>query len=77
VFPFHHVSHHVVLYVPYFPILHLSDPTTVTMMPKRMISRTLAAFLWYSNVIYEEDFSEDVDHDKDFLVSLFIIYIFD
>jgi len=38
---------------------------------------TLAAFPWYSNTIYEEDFSEAIDQDKDFLVSLFIIYIFD
>ena len=47
------------------------------MTPNRMISRTLAAFPWYSNAVYEEDFSEAIDHDKDFLVSLFIIYIFD
>jgi len=65
VFPFHHVRHHVVPYIPHFPILHLSDPATVAMTPKRMIS---AAFPWYSNAVYEEDFSEAIDHDKDFLI---------
>lgn len=56
-----------------FPHLkHVSDPTTVAISPKRMISRTLAGFPWYSNIIYEEDFSEVVNQDQGLLISIFI-----
>ncbi len=74
---YHHVSRYCVAYVPYFPTLHLSEQPTVNMKPKRMISRTLAVFLWYSNIIFEEDFSEAVDEPKDFLVRVFLLYLCD
>jgi len=46
---------------PISPSYAFLTPITVAMTPNRMMSCTLAEFPWYSNTVYEEDFSEAID----------------